>query len=602
MDGAAKATHWGVPPESINTWQFGLDRLYLGFARPEKFGTWESTLPFDLVPAEAELAGMLGQLIHRLGFYRDEFACPRSFVDWHKLLTSMLEEFFEPRQDEVLDLTMIIKGLESITRAADLGDYSAPVSFDLVRQLVNNFLNNADSQAGFIAGGITFATLVPMRSIPFKVVCLLGMNDGEYPRDRRPHSFDLMSIKGPQKGDRSRRLDDRYLFLEALLSAEQIFYVSYVGRGVRDNQNKPPSVVVTEWLTYLTSIFESFEVQFYPLQPFSPRHYQGGKLQSYSTTWYAADEPLKIETRKQQKFIDRPLLRDESLVCGSLTQLEQFYRHSARYFLQQRLGIYFDQDDIELKDTESFSLDNLERYEIADNALQALVTGADMAEWRRNIEASGKILTGVIGAGQVEQALDRAGGIYEALLAYVDTHPERLEGSVTFSKGPVYFQLDNIHNNLLLNYRVGKLTGRHLTTTFLRHLFAGAAGHSLETVCIAAEGKNKVVVLRLAQIDQATCIDLLEKRLRLYEQGTVTPLLLAPETTRIYAEAIRGGDDITRARERTMSMWQGQMPGAEGTDPYWTRLFNLPDDLDEHFAENAINLWSPLLDIMEKAK
>lgn len=86
---------------------------------------------------------------------------------------------------------------------------------------------------------------MPMRSIPFKVVCLLGMNDGVYPRQLAPLGFDLMSQK-PKRGDRSRRDDDRYLFLEALISAQQKLYISYIGRSIQDNSERFPSVLVQE--------------------------------------------------------------------------------------------------------------------------------------------------------------------------------------------------------------------------------------------------------------------------------------------------------------------------------------------------------------------
>lgn len=99
----------------------------------------------------------------------------------------------------------------------------------------------------FLAGQINFCTLMPMRSIPFKVVCLLGMNDGVYPRTLPPLGFDLMAQQ-VKRGDRSRRDDDRYLFTEAILSAQQRLYISFIGRSIQDNSLRYPSVLVTELL------------------------------------------------------------------------------------------------------------------------------------------------------------------------------------------------------------------------------------------------------------------------------------------------------------------------------------------------------------------
>ena len=88
-----------------------------------------------------------------------------------------------------------------------------------------------------------------MRTVPFRVVCLVGMNDTAYPRHDRAPGFDLIA-QDPRPGDRTTRDDDRYLFLEALLSARDVFYLSYVGRSIRDNSPIPPSVLVSELLDY----------------------------------------------------------------------------------------------------------------------------------------------------------------------------------------------------------------------------------------------------------------------------------------------------------------------------------------------------------------
>lgn len=112
-------------------------------------------------------------------------------------------------------------------------------------------LNAPESGAArFLGGGVTCCAMVPMRSIPFPVVCLIGMNDDAYPRPHRPVSFDLMADRF-RRGDRSRRQDDRYLFLETLLSARRCFYLSYVGQNIRDNTILPPSVLVGELLDTL---------------------------------------------------------------------------------------------------------------------------------------------------------------------------------------------------------------------------------------------------------------------------------------------------------------------------------------------------------------
>jgi len=112
------------------------------------------------------------------------------------------------------------------------------VGLPLIREYLKNRLDQEGVGGGFLTGGLTFCALLPMRSIPFRVICLLGMNDDAYPRPTRPLGFDLLAAR-PRPGDRSRRKDDRYLFLEALVSARDKLIICYQGRSVQDNSFRP---------------------------------------------------------------------------------------------------------------------------------------------------------------------------------------------------------------------------------------------------------------------------------------------------------------------------------------------------------------------------
>src|SRR5690606_17692214 len=173
----------------------------------------------------------------------------------------------------------------------------------------------------FFAGAITFATLMPMRAIPFRHVCLLGMNDGAYPRARQPLDFDLMG-RDYRPGDRSRREDDRYLFLEALLSAREHLHVSWVGRSILDQSERPASVLVAQLRDHLAAgwrlagrepghragdppadeadsareageqLLRALTIE-HRLQPFHPAYFGAGdeRLFSYAREWRAAAQP-----------------------------------------------------------------------------------------------------------------------------------------------------------------------------------------------------------------------------------------------------------------------------------------------------------------------
>ena len=596
LDGKAKADHWQLPPASGNTWRFGMDRLLLGFARAASQGVWQGMLAQEISPQEAELVAKLAAILERLGRCRQELSDARPLADWRRLAQALLDDFFDPREEEVLEAERIREALDALATAGEAAACAEALSFSLFRHLMATQLDRPQTGAAFLSGGITFATLVPMRSIPFKVVCLLGLNDRDYPRDRHPLSFDLMQGQH-QKGDRSRKLDDRYLFLEALLSAQEVFYLSYVGRGVRDNEPKPPSVVVAEWRAYLEAIFTGFAPMEHPLQPFSPRLYAGDARQSFSPVWQRS----QAGRREEPPFIAQPLPPDPALAPSSAAQVSRFLAHSARHFLQQRLGVYFEQEALELGDAEPFSLDPLARYQLADRALAALVAGQGLDAWQETQLATGRVMPGDLGRAQLAGPLDLAQRIHATVAKYAQGEPRQIAGDWQDGEDSLHYRLDGIHGDWLLDYRAGAIRARHLLAAYLRHLLAGAAGETLATLCIGRDG-DQVAELSFRPLPAGDCHERLRQLTRLYREGSCKPLLLAPELCRSYAQALIDGGDEEAALAKAAAGWQKDrqrsQAGSEAMDSYWTRLFTVPEDLNAEFAANARQVWLPLLDTL----
>jgi exodeoxyribonuclease V gamma subunit len=164
----------------------------------------------------------------------------RTLEEWLPVCRAMLNDFFLPDQETEAAMALIEQQWQAIIEEGVDSQYGEAIPLSLLRDELTQRLDQERISQRFLAGPVNICTLMPMRSIPFKVVCLLGMNDGVYPRALAPLGFDLMSQK-PQRGDRSRRDDDRYLFLEALISAQQKLYISYIGRSIQDNSLPQPS-------------------------------------------------------------------------------------------------------------------------------------------------------------------------------------------------------------------------------------------------------------------------------------------------------------------------------------------------------------------------
>ena len=628
FSGADKTNRWQLPATESNTWTFGLERLLLGYAMEAEQGLHQNRLPFDIAAGDGELLGKLCDFINLLQTYRMRLAEPQNTADWVNSVNQMILDFFTPQGDEELDIDAVREALLLLRDQTTAAAFEQPMSARLLRHWLGAQLAQPRPARGFLSGGITFATLVPMRSIPFKVVCLLGMNDSAYPRKDNAASFNLMAHDAYRKGDRSRRVDDRYLFLEALLAAQDYLYISYEGRSVKTNKDKPPSVLVSELTHYLSAVFHQDFVTQHPLQPFSPAYFDPKlpELQSFQNRWYdalrdnAGAAPDAIATADAAApaypdFIDTVLADDQALMPANLHQLQQFFRNPARFYLNQRLGIYFPAEDEALAETEPFSLDPLTRYHITDTALQTLIDGESVEHWRQQISASGALMPGAMGEQVLNQQLSRAQRVHEALdlapMHSLQAHLTlqiALESNTAIAPGnhteltlTINGTIEHLQGATVLHYRAATQRRRQTLNAWIEHLFLNALDQGPYASRLISLGpNNNVVEYRLVALAPALAKQHLTTLVQLYILGLRQPLCFLPELSGIWYETSQAGKTPAECLDKITESWQTDRPGSERLDPAFKRLFDFPADANDDFATYANSVYGPLLECLEK--
>lgn len=370
--------------EPQNTWLFGLERMLLGYASGAD-SHWQGIEPYDEVTGlEAEMLGPLIELINALIDLRQQLQHPRTAAAWEMMITQQLcSQFFKPQSaTDARVLDSISAALSQWCEHCALvhcGESLMPI--EVLRDELMNQIDKPSLSQKFLGGSVNFATLMPMRAIPFSQIWLLGMNDGDYPRAHHVSDFDLMA-KSYRPGDRSRREDDRYLFLEAILSARQKLVISWVARNIRDNSERPSSVLVGQLRDYLTEGWQPlFPVRkdckglatrlttMHPLQPFSRAYFQQQKndrLFTYATEWRQVHEPRPAHNADMP-----PLLLETNL---NLKMLATFLRYPLKTLFEQRLGVKsFDQDDT-TEDDETFVMGGLASWSLYDHLIKQVLT------------------------------------------------------------------------------------------------------------------------------------------------------------------------------------------------------------------------------------
>jgi exodeoxyribonuclease V gamma subunit len=592
----------GLPALPEHTWQSGRDRLLLGYALPgEDTRLFTDILPYDDVEGnDAQIMGRFQAFVEAVFALEQGLRGARPVADWMARLQEVIERFFDPSEEEEPERQALREAIVAVADAAGQAGFGTPVPLAIVKSALRGEIDAAERVDHFLDGGVTFSAMVPMRSVPFEVVCLIGLSDGRFPRPQRPVGFDLMA-RAPRRGDRSRRHEDRYLFLEALLSARRCLYLSYVGQDIRDNSVIPPSVLLSEVLDYLRQGFRgpngadvlSHVVSRHPLQAFSRRYFSGEEaLFSYS-------EDLCEAAKRAGRGVSEagPLCRGRLPAPATetrtveLDQLIRFFTHPTRYLLQQRLRVHLEQAEQRLETCEPFILDKKSRRLLRERLLKLHLAGARASELLPLARAWGLLPHGQVGTSLFVRELDAVSGFAERVRAWLPAKPlEPLSMDVRCGPWRLTGMLAGCGREGLVGYRFDMASPRDLLVQWIRHLALNRLSPAgIEPV---SGWLSEDKAFRLAPVADAD--ELLRLLLEDYWEGLQEPLHFFVKSAWAYAEAAhKNGKDPLISAYR---VWQGSedYPG-EGSDPYYALAFRDSDPLDMRFEALAGNVFLPAL-------
>lgn len=613
---------WGIDDDNVrelelpatgqHTWRFGLTRMLLGYAMESAQGEWQSVLPYDESSGLiAELVGHLASLLMQLNIWRRGLAQERPLEEWLPVCRDMLNAFFLPDAETEAAMTLIEQQWQAIIAEGLGAQYGDAVPLSLLRDELALRLDQERISQRFLAGPVNICTLMPMRSIPFKVVCLLGMNDGVYPRQLAPLGFDLMSQK-PKRGDRSRRDDDRYLFLEALISAQQKLYISYIGRSIQDNSERFPSVLVQELIDYIgqshylpgdealncdesEARVKAHLTCHHTRMPFDPQNYQPGNLQSYAREWLPA---ASLAGKAHSEFVQPlPFTLPETV---PLETLQRFWAHPVRAFFQMRLQVHFRTEDSEIPDTEPFILEGLSRYQINQQLLNVLVEQDDAERLFRRFRAAGDLPYGAFGEIFWETQCQEMQQLADRVIACRQPG-QSMEIDLACNGVQITGWLPQVQPDGLLRWRPSLLSVAQGMQLWLEHLvYCASGGNGESRLFLRKDGEWRFPPLAAEQ-----ALHYLSQLIEGYREGMSAPLLVLPESGGAWLKTCYDAqndamldDDSTlqKARTKFLQAYEGNMMvRGEGDDIWYQRLWRqLTPETMEAIVEQSQRFLLPL--------
>jgi len=609
---------YGLADILHNTWRFGLDRILSGVAMSDDSQAWLGTaLPLDDVGSDTvELAGRLAEYVSRLRYAVDSLDGPRSLAEWIDALTDGVDMLTRVRADDAWQPGQLRREFTTVLEQSG-SRVSAVLRLPDVRALLSGRLAGRPTRANFRTGALTVCTMVPMRSVPHRVVCLLGLDDGVFPRSGRTDGDDVLA-RAPMTGERDTRSEDRQLLLDAICAAADTLVITYTGADEHSGHSRPPAVPLAEVLDALDRTtpapVRTRVVVHHPLQTFDIRNVTPGALVpgqpfTFDPTALVAAVAATGEQRPPRPFFADPL-PEPPHEDVALTDLLTFFHDPVKGFLGA-LDYLLPRQVEDINDEMPVEINALEEWTVGDRMLRDMVKGmppdtAANAEWRR-----GTLPPGRLGMRKALEIRDRAADLARAALKHqrpeVDAYDvdvdlgdgRRLSGTVT----PVF-------GGSTVSVTYSKLSPNHLLQAWipLVALSAVTPGVDWSALCIGRAREDGVVAQRLLGTP-LTPVETVRELVHLYDAGRREPLPLPLRTSCAWAESRRSAKDPVKA---ATARWRSErFSRGEDAEPAHERIWGQGAPLNvllgeprpgEEFAGEstrlgalAARLWLPLL-------
>lgn len=617
---------WNAGRVGDHTWRRGLDRALAGvFYADSSVRVVGAIAPLDGAEGQEALPiGLLAQIMDRIVAVRELLGHPRPYSEWGPAIAAAVRLLAAPAWDDQWQWGQLERLLEESFPAVEAGDDDPLLDPAEARLVVDYWSQDVPSPLHFRTGDITVCTLVPMRSVPYRVVCLLGMDDQRFPRSSRADGDDLL-VDNEIIGDTDRGAEDRQLLLDAVMAAGDHLIVTYSGRDPLTNAEYPPAVPIAELTDVLSGMageagLESLRTH-HPLQPFSDVNFVSGGLGvtgpwGFDPMQFQGSKAVQHRTGRDASWLPVPAPEDDAFPVIRLADLSRFLEHPAREFIRTRLGFVIPRQGEIPDDTVPTELGPLEEWQVTNRFLAGLLSGHPIDSLEAHERAGDNLPPGNLGRAGLDRARQRAAELWEAArdVGYDPERHEQFTGAVRvggrtveglITADPGASRVDVVTPS--------RLKGKQRLRAFLQMVFLSALDphRSWQGLLLGRHLRgDKLRSVRIgpirgdAELRRQQAESLLSGLVDLYVEGLTTPIPLPCETA--FTWQMKVGGDLGSARKQAEKAWETDRFSPEAKDAANEFLFphlgTMPALEQSSFPDYARRLWGPILPLLrEKA-
>lgn len=521
------------------SWKYGLERILLGYAIKDESlyhfpGKNYPILPLEIVEGEYAKEGLkLKRFVDTLIEFVVNRNKPRKLNQWSEYVMELINALLEIEDSQIAELNYI---LEKLTLSEILNKLiNDDITYEVFSKAFLDILYADNRSSKFISGKVTFCSMIPMRSIPYKVIAVLGLNKNVFPRQTSDFSFDLMQ---PEKrwGDRNIKETDKYLFFETLLSAEEKFYLSYIGQDIKDNSEIPPSSLVDEVLEYISnaSIVENSSENIvikHSLNNYN-RKYYSEKFPKYYTYLNYGN---RGDFSSINKGDDVELNVDKKI---RLKDLLSFYKNPIKWYFNKKLKIFYNEEKILLPKTELFELDNLEKYTLK-NEIVKIDDTKNINDFVDTKIISGQLPLKNMSVFEINKTNEE---LKDLLLKFNEIKKDSKEKSyiieISKSDYSIYGEIGNIYGNKMIIVNLSTNISKALVQLQINRWICAEANMPVENFILIYKNKEIVETITLKKPNRSDAISKINKAVEKYFEGFENIIPFSPKASYAYLERI----------------------------------------------------------------
>ena len=532
IDGKHRS-EWNQPQKTHQTWKSALDRGWMGQWVGENDD--EDNLYYHRIESadEQDVWAKFSMFIRKLQNAANTAKGRKTLQEWVKWLRNIQSSFLmkEGEKNEASEPLQQI--FEVVNDMVSAGAGAAEIPFRVFKTELEQLIEKSGASGAVFTRGVTFSSMVPLRSIPFKIIALIGLNDQEFPRKNSSPDFDLMA-RNPKPGERNRKLEDRNLFFESVMAAQKVHYCSYIGQNPEDNEIIPPSTIVSEWagiISECTGKKPAEIIQKEPLTGFSPSSYD--KKPAYSGLYLNTLEKMMADEGVSGLISRAPLPLSDEANHFSADDLTRFFKNPMQHFINARFGSTLREENAEKGE---FTLDHLELHLLMQKVFDWVLAGEKREKIQKRLTMSGIVPDDWPGEKMVDEMIDACTASITVL------EQQKISPAIHFREIALFSNdieikgyVSSNSNERMVDVNLSKPAGRNMIQSWVKHILWNVAVGRQESYLISNIKKGEPSLFRFKVPEDPA--GLLSDLVTLFKKGLSEPTPFFPDTLNEYVNA-----------------------------------------------------------------